>query len=146
VPLLNDTSTQFRDLLSNARHDARAYQQLLRRVFCYWQEASHTAPGIETWPEFAARVAQMIRELVRDTAPGGTTIAVTSGAIVAVAAQQALALSDRSAYGMFEVMMNASITRFLHDRRRISLASFNECSYLVLQEQRARAGELRTYR
>jgi broad specificity phosphatase PhoE len=129
-----------------AQSSARSYQKILRHSFLHWQSLTETSPELETWTAFSARVAAALRGLLQQSVPGESTIAVTSGGVIATVTQQVLGLPHAAAYEFFEVMMNCSITRFLHDRVRISLSSFNECSYLAADEHGEASPQLLTYR
>jgi broad specificity phosphatase PhoE len=98
---------------------------------------------VESWPAFVMRVDAALQDIVRTSRQGETTIVVTSAAVIATLVARVLGLPDQAVCPLFEVMMNGSITRLLHDRERISLSSFNECSYLA---GAGGAGELLTYR
>jgi broad specificity phosphatase PhoE len=146
LPAIRDSTEDLSQLLDEARSSSRAYQKLLRRTFLHWQRLSDLPPSLETWQQFSNRVRSIIEDIKNSSEPGEATIVVTSGAIVASAVQQLLALPDAGAYPLFEVMMNCSVTQLTHDRQRISLVSFNECSYLAAGEASGMYGTLRTYR
>jgi broad specificity phosphatase PhoE len=146
TPELHEADMDMAGKLAQARSSSRSYQKLLRRTFLQWQTLTTAPPELETWAAFSTRVASSLKDLMTAGESGGSTVAVTSGGVIATLTQQVLRLPDPAAYEFFEVMMNCSITRFLHDRERISLSSFNECSYLLSDENGAPAPQLLTYR
>jgi broad specificity phosphatase PhoE len=135
IPRMADPDGELRVLLGQARSSSRAYQKLLRRVYAHWQDLAEGIEHVESWNDFAARVRAAVRDIVRKAVPGGNAIVVTSGGVIATIAQQVLRLPKQGAYPLFEALWNCSISQLLHDRERLSLASYNECSYLRVLEK-----------
>jgi broad specificity phosphatase PhoE len=131
VSSLQDADGTLATLVSEASSSRSSYQKLVKRVFVHWQALSEPAHPLESWSMFASRVSAALADLVSTSRPGETTVVVTSGGVIAALVQQVLALPAQSAYGLLEAQMNCSITCLLHDRKRVSLSSFNESAYLV---------------
>lgn len=131
VPSLQDPDETLATLMSEASRSRSAYQKLIKRVFLHWQTLAIPTHPLESWSTFTSRVSAALADLVFTSRPGETTIVVTSGGVIAALVQQVLALPAPSAYGLLEAQMNCSITCLLHDRRRVSLSSFNESAYLL---------------
>jgi broad specificity phosphatase PhoE len=146
VPLLDDSDGELKVLRSQANSSSRSYQKLLKRVFQHWQEAQERAPELETWEEFSARTTEVLHDAVRTTGPGASTVIVTSGAVIAAITQQVLGLPRSGVYPLFESMLNCSVTHLLYDRQRVSLSSFNDCSYLTAFHPANEGRSLLTYR
>jgi len=142
MPSMEDADGARATLLAEAKTSSRSYQKLLRRVFLHWQSLPEPVQRVESWAAFAGRVGAALQDLVQTSRPGETTVVITSAAVIATLVGRILGLPADAVCPLFEVMMNCSVTRLLHDRERISLSSFNECSYLA----RAGAGEMLTYR
>lgn len=130
VPLLNVPPQELQTLRLEAKKSSRAYQKLLRRVFLHWQRLADCPESMESWVEFSGRVTSMLHEALQTGAAGTSTLMITSGGVIATVVQQILRLPATATYPLFEVMQNCSITHLLHDRKQVSLSSFNECSYL----------------
>lgn len=130
APTLPDPSGDFAADLSESKTSDRAYQRVIARVFRHWQRSVDELE-LETWPAFSARAREIMTDIMTTNARGGTTVAVSSGALIATIAQQVLGLAPEAAYGLFEVMKNCSITHFLHSGERLSLSSFNDTTYLA---------------
>lgn len=145
APTLPDPSGELAADLAAAKTSSRSYQKLIRRVFMHWQHLPEE-PEPESWPAFAARARAAIREITLRSARGGTTIAVSSGALIATITQQVLGLPDGATYGLFEALKNCSITHFLHSGERVSLSSFNDTTYLATLGVGRGATSLLTYR
>ncbi len=145
APKLPDPSGELAADLARAKTSSRCYQKVIRRVFTYWQNSpSESEP--ETWPEFAARARTAIRDVIQRGTLGETTVAVSSGALIAAMTQHVLGVPDTATYDLFEAMKNCSITHFLHSGERISLSSFNDTTYLTALGAKNRATNLITYR
>ena len=131
VPSLQDADGTLATLVSEASTSPSSYQKLVKRVFVHWQTLSEPVHRLESWSMFASRVSAALADLISTSHAGETTIVATSGGVIAALVQQVLALPAQSAYALLEVQMNGSITCLLHDRRRVSLSSFNESAHLV---------------
>ena len=145
APTLADRSGELAADLAQANTSSRAYQKVIRRVFLHWQQLSHDSEP-ETWPAFAARAREAIRDIAARSTRGESTVAVSSGALIAAIAQHVLGIPDNCTYGLFEALKNCSITHFLHSDCRISLSSFNDTTYLAALGMSRGATSLITYR
>lgn len=145
APELDDPTGELALDLTDAKTSSRSYQKVIRRVFARWQKMPEGAT-VESWPAFAARARAALRDITAQTLPGTTTIAVSSGALIASIVQQVLGLPDDAVYGLFEAMKNCSITQLLHSRGRISLSSFNDTTYLAAMGIARGLPNLVTYR
>jgi len=146
LPGMADPDGELADLAANRQVSGRSYQFLVRQVFPHWQTLKEPPGEVESWMAFSNRVGAVLDEIKRDSEAGESTIVVTSGAVIAVIIQQLLELPANATYPIFEVMMNCSVTRLLHDRKRFSLSSFNDCSYLWVDEEGNADPKLLTYR
>ena len=80
--------------------------------------------------------------VVRDQGPQKRIIISTSGGPISTAVQLALGLSDEKTLEIAWQILNASITRFKYNQRRIGLAGFNDISHLEMMKDE----NLLTYR
>jgi broad specificity phosphatase PhoE len=131
LPMLPDPTGAIATDWAEAKTSSRSYQKVIRRVFPFWQTMSAVAES-ESWSAFGARIQAALKDLTTDSGRGETTVAVSSGAVIATATQQVLGLPQEATYGLFEVMKNCSVTHFLHSSNRISLSSFNDTSFLAI--------------
>jgi broad specificity phosphatase PhoE len=127
---LADPGAEIAADLAEAKTSSRGYQKIIRRVFTQWQLLSQQSEP-ETWPAFKARAREVMGGMMARNGHGESTVAVSSGALIATITQYVLGLPDSAAYGLFEAMKNCSITHFVHSSERISLSSFNDTTYLV---------------
>ncbi len=130
VPLLKAADAEIAQLAEEARQSSRSYQKVLARVFAHWQDLPADYPHLESWPTFARRVCGAITDIAQAAGSGANTVVVSSGGSIAAITQHVIGLPKTGAYPLFEALLNCSITRFLHTGTRISLATFNDYSYL----------------
>jgi broad specificity phosphatase PhoE len=146
LPMLSDHDGQLKSLLPVVKSSSRAFQKVYKAIFLYWQVAADQLPDCESWSEFSARTIAAIREAIRAAEPGANSVIVTSAGVIAAITQQILGLPSISVYPLIEPMLNCSVTRLVHDRQRISLASFNDCSYLTALKHMHEGRNILTYR
>jgi broad specificity phosphatase PhoE len=146
LPLLDDPNGHVAALAQDAGVSSRSFQKLVKHVFLYWQALEQPLHGMQSWRDFSERVRALIAEIMMRSSSGDNTVLVTSGGIVACATQQALDLPKDAVYGLFEVIRNCSLTHLLHDRERLSLASFNESAYLCGGASGFHRSHMLTYR
>ena len=146
VPILKESDTALAKLFEESKKSSRSYQKVLSRVFTHWQDLPSDYPHLESWPTFAHRVHAAIKDIARDVGSGANTVVVSSGGAIATITQQVIGLPKSGAYPLFEALLNCSITRFLHTQDRISLASFNDYSYLHSLGQMRTGENLVTFR
>lgn len=132
-------------LMTAAKHSSKAYKSLLKQVFAAWQTHKDLPASVETWSQFCSRVDSAIADIRGGSDRGKSVVVVTSGGVIANVVRTILDLPPTATYSLFEMMTNCSITRLLYDSTRISLSSFNECSYLWVDENGRRDPELFTY-
>lgn len=145
APSLDDPTGELASDLAHSKISSRSYQKVIRRVFAKWQTLPEEATT-ESWPAFAARARGAICDITSRASSGTSTIAVSSGALIASIVHHVLGLPDGAVYGLFEAMRNCSITQLLHSRDRISLSSFNDTTYLAAMGMARSLPNLVTYR
>ena len=122
--------------------DKKAFQRILEKILLRWVNGGDGKPGIPTWEEFRERVASGIKRVIADNGRGRTILLFTSGGPISAALQMALGLSNEETLRTAWQIANGSVTKFLYNGERISLASFNETAHLALRRDPA----LVTYR
>jgi len=108
---------------------AAGLARLFEAVLQLWVRGEVSAPGVESWAEFRARVRHALAALRAD-ARGLRLLAFTSAGPVASAVQLALGADDGTALSLAFQVRNSSISEFLFSGERFSLASFNETPHL----------------
>jgi len=108
----------------------KIFQQLFELVVTKWSEGEVKISGIESWPEFCARVHCGLTELCNGATSKASVVAFTSGGPIAVALQRAMYLSPSVTLQMTWMSRNASFTDFLHSGQKFTLSSFNATPHL----------------
>ena len=131
-PIVARTNSQLAGWIQQSWSSSKHYQKALEAVFNYWVSPLCDEPGIMSWDEYSGDVREGIAEVVRDQGSGKTVGIFTSGGTIATIVSQVLGLKSEHTYKFFEPMINCSVTRLLYSGNKISLAYFNDHSYLDL--------------
>jgi broad specificity phosphatase PhoE len=105
----------------------RSMQPALEEAIARWALAD--AGYAESHDGFIERVLTVLGDL---TAPRGTTVAVTSGGVIAVACAHVLGLPPEAWPALARVLVNASITKFISGRTGVNLLTFNDYAHLEI--------------
>jgi broad specificity phosphatase PhoE len=101
------------------------FQKLFEAVIGDWVRGVIHVEGVETWPEFCARVNSGLVKFLAAGKRGEKAALFTSGGPIAVATQRALHLSPESTLQMTWMSRNSSWSEFLYSAERFTLSSFN---------------------
>ena len=101
------------------------FQKLFEAVIGDWVRGVIHVEGVETWPEFCARVNSGLVKFLAAGKRGERVALFTSGGPIAVATQRALHLSPESTLQMTWMSRNSSWSEFLYSAERFTLSSFN---------------------
>jgi broad specificity phosphatase PhoE len=121
-----DTSRVGSDL--GERH--KAFGRLFEAVIAKWVAEQVTAPGIESWQEFCARIERGLTRVINDTPSASTAVIFTSAGAIGAAVRRALHLSAEDALQITWMSRNASFTSFLASGERFTLSAFNAHPHL----------------
>ena len=119
-----DLHAAFQSSTTNAAKRA-TFQKLFEAVIGDWVRGAIQLEGVETWPEFCARVNSGLEQFLACEKRGERVAIFTSGGPIAVATQRALHLSPESTLQMTWMSRNSSWSEFLYDAERFTLSSFN---------------------
>jgi broad specificity phosphatase PhoE len=126
---------------TTGRLDPRSFQQHLEKVSRAWVDEQVSAPDLESWKNFRARVGHGIDEITTTTPRSQNVAVATSAGVIGVAIAHVLGLDDLAALQLSYVVLNSAVTRIEFDGTRRTLASFNSTAHL----ERAGRRELLTY-
>ncbi len=110
----------------------RAWQVLYETTMRRWLQGEVAADGVETWPEFRARVLlgyERIRKEAR-----GEVLLFTSVGPKAVILRELLELSPVRAFETAWRLYNTSISRVIYSGERATLDGFNDVAHLPLEQ------------
>lgn len=122
--------------------DRKAFQRVFEAVLMRWVRREHAKPAIQHWDSFSSAVYQGVKKIIADEGRGKTIALFTSGGPISAMLQKTLSLSNEETVRLSWQIVNTSVSRFMYDDNRITLAGFNVISHLELQRDPA----LITYR
>jgi broad specificity phosphatase PhoE len=131
LPILLERDPRIRDLhvafQSSTTNTAKRvnFQKLFAAVISDWVRGALRIEGVETWPQFCARVNSGLAKFIASEKHGERVAIVTSGGPIAVATQRALKLSPESTLQTTWMSHNSSWSEFLYSTERFTLSSFN---------------------
>jgi broad specificity phosphatase PhoE len=123
-PGIRDLHAAFQSSTTNAAKRA-TFQKLFEAIIGGWVRGVIHLEGVETWPQFCARVNSGLEQFLHAGARGERVAVFTSGGPIAVASQRALHLSPESTLQMTWMSRNSSWSEFLYNAERFTLSSFN---------------------
>ena len=110
---------------------SRRFQRLFEAVMVRWLRGDFEPKGVETWPQFRARVLSCVETMTALCEPETRIVAFTSVGPVAVLLQRALGTDDEASFGLAWRVRNTGLTGFRFDGRgRLSLDVFNALPHL----------------
>jgi len=95
-----------------------------------WVSGEVSSAEIESWGEFAARVARGIDLVRKRLGPGSSAVVFTSAGPTAVAASLALDTTPRKTFELTFSPRNASLTELFCNGRQVALGAFNTHPHL----------------
>ncbi|MDF1590799.1 MAG: phosphoglycerate mutase family protein [Desulfobacterales bacterium] len=142
IPLMIDEEPALGEILARRAADRPAFQKLFERAVTRWISGRYDTGGIETWPDYGARIRGGIQQLMKAGGPQKRAAVFTSGGCVAVAVQMALDISDVKTIELSWQVRNTSVSVFKYGSRGLGLFSFNSTAHLEAQD----SADLLTYR
>jgi broad specificity phosphatase PhoE len=109
---------------------ARNFQKMFEAVIGKWVGGEIVIPGVESWPEFCARVNRGLSQVVSTANRGERIVIFCSGGPIGVAMQRALNLASRDTLGAVWMSRNSSYSEFLFSGHRFTLNAFNAFPHL----------------
>lgn len=133
VPDILEEDPSFQEDLDRIYSDKRSFQKVFEMSVMRWISGRYDKPGIESWPAFSSRVCDGIEDIISREGRGKNIVLFTSGGPIAALLHRVLGLTGENAIRLSWQIMNASVTRFMYNSKRITLAGFNVVSHLELQ-------------
>jgi broad specificity phosphatase PhoE len=136
VPELVKTDARIRDLhdafqrAQNPEEKRKTFQRMFETVIGKWVDGEIPLRGVESWPEFCARVNRGLSKFTSSGMRGERVAIFTSGGPIGAAMQRALNLSPRDTLRITWMSRNCSYSEFLCSGERFTLSSFNAFPHL----------------
>lgn len=128
-PRVCELHAAFQDSSSETDRHAN-FQRLFEAVVTMWVEGKVVVNGIETWPEFSARINLGLSKFLSNSRGGEEVAIFSSGGPIGVAVQRALNLSARDTLRVAWMARNCSYSEFLFSGERFTLSTFNSFPHL----------------
>jgi broad specificity phosphatase PhoE len=122
--IIRDLHSALQSSPSSAERRA-TFQRLFEAVIGQWVRGTICPPGVETWPDFCARVNSGLTKFLSAGNHGERVAIVTSGGPIAVTMQRALQLSAETTLNVSWMSRNSSWSEFIYSGERFTLSSFN---------------------
>jgi broad specificity phosphatase PhoE len=114
----------------SASEKRKSFQKLLEVVIGKWVEGEIAVPGVESWPEFCARVNRGLSQIMSDARSSEQVVVFSSGGPIAVAMRRSLNLSPQDTLRAAWMSRNCSYSEFLFSAGRFTLSVFNAFPHL----------------
>jgi broad specificity phosphatase PhoE len=107
----------------------RVWEELFVKVIAMWIRGEADPEGIETWPEFTARVRRGLDHVLADGEERDVAVFTSIGPS-AVTLARALGATDQAAYDAAWRLLNCSVTRYAFSDGRLILEGLNAGPHL----------------
>lgn len=106
------------------------FQRIFEAVIGKWVAGELSVGGVESWPEFCARVNRGLSHILSGAESGRQLAVFSSGGPIGVATQRALNLSPQDTLRTVWMSRNCSYSEFLFSGGRFTLSAFNAFPHL----------------
>lgn len=142
VPDMLEADPSLQTDLDNIYTDKGSFQRIFEMAVMRWISGRFDKPGVESWAAFCSRVCRGVEGIIAEQGRGKNIMLFTSGGPIAAFLHKVLQLTGENAIRLSWQIVNASVTRFMYNDERITLAGFNVISHMELQGDKS----LITYR
>jgi broad specificity phosphatase PhoE len=109
-----------------------SFKRVFEAAMLRWVTGEFDTPEIERWEDLKARVVASLRLIMQRHGKGKTTVVFTSGGAIAASLAYVLGISGERAIRLNWQLVNSSVSRFMYNEERITLAGFNSIAHLEL--------------
>lgn len=120
--------------VENIYTDRKSFQRVFEEAVLRWISGTYQKTGLEPWQDFSSRVCEGIRMIIAEQGRRKKIALFTSGGAISALLQNSLSLPAEQAIRLSWQIINTSVTRFMYDEERITLAGFNMISHLELHK------------
>jgi broad specificity phosphatase PhoE len=141
-PAMAKDDPTLHDELARMYISKTSFKRIFETAMLRWVTGEFDTPEIETWEGLKARVAESLRSIMTRHGNGKIIAVFTSGGAIAASLAHVLSISGEYAMWLNWQIVNTSISRYMYNKERITMAGFNCTPHLDL----ARDPTLITYR
>ncbi len=118
------------ELLPKIYGDPGAFRKLFDESMSAWISGALNFGDIETFDDLKGRVSCAMERISRNYPTGSKVAVFTSGGAIMASIADNLGISASRAMRLNWQIVNTSVTRYVFDREKISLAEFNSTAHL----------------
>jgi broad specificity phosphatase PhoE len=109
-----------------------SFKRVFEGAMLRWVTGEFDTPDIESWEALRARVAGSLHLIMERHGKGKTIAVFTSGGAIAASLAHVLGISGERAMRLNWQLLNSSVSRFMYNEQRVTLAGFNSIAHLEL--------------
>jgi broad specificity phosphatase PhoE len=109
-----------------------SFKRVFEAAMLRWVTGEFDTPEIESWEALKARVAGSLQLIMKIHGRGKTIAVFTSGGAISASLAHVLGISGERAIRLNWQLVNSSVSRFMYNEERITLAGFNTFTHLEL--------------
>ena len=109
-----------------------SFKRVFEGAMLRWVTGEFDTPEFETWEALKARVTESLQLIMKRHGRGKTIAVFTSGGAIAASLAHVLGISGERAMRLNWQLLNSSVSRFMYNEERITLAGFNSIAHLEL--------------
>ena len=121
-----------KDELAKMYVSKASFKRVFEGAMLRWVSGQFDTPKIESWEDLKTRVAGSLRLIMERHGRGKTIAVFTSGGPIAASLAYVLGIPGEDAMYLNWQLLNTSISRYMYNEQRITLAGFNGITHLEL--------------
>jgi broad specificity phosphatase PhoE len=110
-----------------------SFKRVFEASMLRWVTGAFDTPQFESWEALKARVSGSLRLIMKTHGRGKSIAVFTSGGAIAASLAHVLGLSGERAIRLNWQLVNSSVSRFMYNEEKITLAGFNTIAHLELE-------------
>lgn len=131
-PAMADEDPSLHDELPRMYSSKKSFKRVFETAMLRWVTGRYDTDGIEAWEGLKARVARDMTAIMERLGSGRTVAVFTSGGAIAASLSNVLGLPGEKAMRLNWQIVNTSLTRYMYNDERITMAGFNSFTHLEL--------------
>ena len=131
-PAMVEDDPSLNDDLPKMYTSKASFKRVFEGAMLRWVSEERDDSKVENWKDLKARVSMSVRSIMEKHGKGKTIAVFTSGGAIAASISWALDLPGEYALRLNWQIINTSVTRFMYNQERITLAGFNAVAHLEL--------------